>query len=282
MSLMRLLSAGKSLVGVKDNGSRYRMGNPGMLPRFGSEKNPFAQGRKENSESRGTRSQEDVVGSEKNHLPTQLSTDAPKKELSVKPAAPEGQTEKPIDNDVPQSTLQKRVRSSQLGNIALRATLTAWARIKAALSRRQGTSRRRTITRTSKQPVQAELSLDRIKVVRNDLSDTDFEVVAGGGARPSLAESNMEMAPKAKPASSPDAIRSRQFSGLRHEVENQPEAKGEMRERLKQRTVSPPFALADGIPPLGKATGRVQQAEHGNHTASLSAIGPGWFSAVNR
>ena len=46
MSLMRLLSAGKSLVGAKDQGGRYRMGNPGLLPKFGSEKNPFNAERK--------------------------------------------------------------------------------------------------------------------------------------------------------------------------------------------------------------------------------------------
>src|SRR6266568_103429 len=41
MSLARLLSAGKSLVGGMDNTIRYRMGNPGMLPKFGSGRNPF-------------------------------------------------------------------------------------------------------------------------------------------------------------------------------------------------------------------------------------------------
>ena len=46
MSLARLLSAGKSLVGGMDNTIRYRMGNPGMLPKFGSGKNPFRSGAK--------------------------------------------------------------------------------------------------------------------------------------------------------------------------------------------------------------------------------------------
>src|SRR5258708_11815392 len=41
MSLMKLLSAGKSWVGLKDEGSRYRLGNPGMLPKFGAGRNPF-------------------------------------------------------------------------------------------------------------------------------------------------------------------------------------------------------------------------------------------------
>src|SRR5262245_40632196 len=44
MSLMRLLSAGKSLVGVNESTSRYRMGKPGMMPKFGSGNNPFRSG----------------------------------------------------------------------------------------------------------------------------------------------------------------------------------------------------------------------------------------------
>ena len=44
MRLVRLLSAGKSLVGGMDHPSRYRMGEPGMLPKFGSGKNPFQAG----------------------------------------------------------------------------------------------------------------------------------------------------------------------------------------------------------------------------------------------
>jgi len=41
MSLVRLLTAGKSLVGLKDGQVRYRMTDPRALPKFGSSKNPF-------------------------------------------------------------------------------------------------------------------------------------------------------------------------------------------------------------------------------------------------
>src|ERR1051326_4454045 len=43
MSMMRLLSAGRSLVGLEDNGKQYRMSHPGALPKFGSGKNPFLE-----------------------------------------------------------------------------------------------------------------------------------------------------------------------------------------------------------------------------------------------
>src|SRR5262249_9089052 len=45
-------------------------------------------------------------------------------------------------------------------------------------------------------PVQYELSLDRIKVVRNDLSDTDLEIVAGKGVE---ANGRVLVPPRIKP-----------------------------------------------------------------------------------
>src|SRR3954452_13896611 len=41
MSLGKLLAAGRGLMGIRDNGSRYRMRTENLLPKFGSEKNPF-------------------------------------------------------------------------------------------------------------------------------------------------------------------------------------------------------------------------------------------------
>src|SRR5215471_5224149 len=41
MRMMKLLSAGKSLVGQNDGDKRYRMSDPKAMPRFGSERNPL-------------------------------------------------------------------------------------------------------------------------------------------------------------------------------------------------------------------------------------------------
>src|SRR5207249_426760 len=41
MNLLRLLSAGRSLVGLKDSTARYRMSDPKAMPKFGSGSNPF-------------------------------------------------------------------------------------------------------------------------------------------------------------------------------------------------------------------------------------------------
>ncbi len=42
MSLLRLLTAGKSLVGMRDAESRYRVTSQRLLPHFGSTRNPFS------------------------------------------------------------------------------------------------------------------------------------------------------------------------------------------------------------------------------------------------
>src|SRR5271169_1831879 len=41
MSLLRLLTAGRSLVGSKNPEARYHLSQAGALPRFGAKKNPF-------------------------------------------------------------------------------------------------------------------------------------------------------------------------------------------------------------------------------------------------
>ena len=43
--------------------------------------------------------------------------------------------------------------------------------------RRRQTTGKSVIAATSRAPVQGELSLDRVKVMRNDLSDADVEIV---------------------------------------------------------------------------------------------------------
>jgi len=51
------------------------------------------------------------------------------------------------------------------------------ARLVELLAKRRCKAAKATIPRFTKPPVQGELTLERIKVVRNDLSDVDLEVV---------------------------------------------------------------------------------------------------------
>ncbi len=124
MSLLRLLTSGKSLVGISDATTRYRMSNPKVLPKFESANNPFR--------SKG------------GPQPVQ-STASPQKES---------------------------------GRSGIAGRVNRWtAQVDAWLSRVRTKRPRAAIPQFSKPPVQGELSLDQIKVVRNDLSDSDLEVV---------------------------------------------------------------------------------------------------------
>jgi hypothetical protein len=111
MSMVRLLTAGKSLVGSKDLTIRYQMTDPRAMPRFGSAKT---------------------------------------KKASAPPAAP-----------------AKRV--DWLSRIVGKVT--------PLLARSRTRPAKITLQRLAKSPVQGELSLDKVKVVRNDLSDADVEIV---------------------------------------------------------------------------------------------------------
>ena len=52
MSLVRLLTAGKSLVGMKDTENRYRMTSQRLLPKFGSAKKSVSRSRKQSRRRR--------------------------------------------------------------------------------------------------------------------------------------------------------------------------------------------------------------------------------------
>ena len=145
MSLLRLLTTGKSLVGVRELESRYRLTSQRLLPQFGSAKNPFG-----NSAS---------AAAEPATAPATKAV----------PRAPVG----PLR---PFAGLKGAVGRAQSPG------LFGWAKARFAQAgsfwkRRPATAGQPATLSLSTQPVQGELSLDRIKVVRNDLSDADLEVV---------------------------------------------------------------------------------------------------------
>ena len=155
MSLLRLLTAGKSLVGLKKDGKQYRDLGPGALPRFEGKKGLFQSGRQAWS------GQKDVISSP---VPSQ-QTD------TCSPAAPQ---EKLFQSSQPESSRSKW----------------GWPWRKRAA-----------VPRFDKAPVQAELSLDRVKVIRNDLTDSDLEIVPASraAAKPSEARQTAKAADSAKP-----------------------------------------------------------------------------------
>ena len=136
MSLLRLLSAGKSLVGSKDPNTRYEMGDPRAMPKFISAKNPF-------------RSKEKKTATEqKAAMPKVPTVNCPE------PAAEQNQS----PSDGPGKLRAGQKLKSFLGLFSVRRTKPA-------------------IPEFTRPAVQGELSLDAVRVVRNDLSDADLEIV---------------------------------------------------------------------------------------------------------
>jgi hypothetical protein len=137
MSLVRLLTAGKSLVGIQDSKSRYRAVDPRAMPKFGSEKKIDTDDARESEAKRG-------VG--------RASVESSKANLEKTPVA-----------------AARPARSS--------GWVSQWGSKLSSLVSQKPKPARSAIPRLGEAPVQGELSLDNIKVIRNDLSDADLEVV---------------------------------------------------------------------------------------------------------
>ena len=131
MSWLRLLAAGKSLVGLKDGVGRYRVRN--RLPIFRRAEHPF----------RATT------------LPSRSAAEPAQ-------ASPVGAGVKPGGEKPERSALPARENPGAIRRVA---ALLFTSRNKVVFESRLC------------QPVQTELALDRVKVVRNDLSDEDVEIV---------------------------------------------------------------------------------------------------------
>ncbi|MGA9450349.1 MAG: hypothetical protein WBW41_03285 [Verrucomicrobiia bacterium] len=157
MKLGTLLAAGKSLALRRRGQSPYRTDKQIYLPKFGSPKNPFASANQpggatppEEAAAAPVKTPITVVAAKTQRLPT--FSPAPRA-VNIRFAA----VEKPA-GPVPRPRHSLRWMSK----------LNPFASDSAFLAARAG---------NAKAPVQAELSLDAVKVLRNDLSDVDVEVV---------------------------------------------------------------------------------------------------------
>ncbi len=163
MSLLRLLTSGKSLVGIKKLEQRYRLPAEGALPKFGSKKNPF----------RATVFPEKCETAEvTNGQPAQSAAE------SQSPAA---------RADEPSAALEAAVSQADCAEAKAESTIPARNTQESAEQRPSGFRALFLWGRAKKLPrsgpasgrplVQAELSLETVKVVRNDLSESDLEIV---------------------------------------------------------------------------------------------------------
>ena len=288
MSLLKLLACGRSLIGLKDTPTRYRMSQRYLLPKFGGENNPFAHAASGSQSAAGPASPTEpgsVAGpshsaewqlglpgagdsgatnqsscneprspapghstsapqktsnfehptsniectgkaSQVSHrgahgegprglttgsrgavlaaVPDSVSTAAPSpiakpvqkiaappKVASAPKAAPAGKTSLVVPRfDRAPEVNGLMLAAKWVGENARKLNPLEW------LPKRQETARP-TIKLMARVPVQGELSLDNVKVVRNDLSDTDVEVVtARSGARTNPAPAGVESKPE--------------------------------------------------------------------------------------
>ncbi len=175
MSLLRLLTAGKCLVGLKNAESRYHLPAERALPKFGEKKNPFRATVFPEKPGAGAGTQEPIQEGSKGAGGTGGNAAAGERngeQLSTE-ADPDRNNQKTssvgfVKNDGgPMKEERKSLDLPARSNSAVRAFL-LWTRAKKA----------RTFGHSNGQPmVQAELSLDGVKVVRNDLSESDLEIV---------------------------------------------------------------------------------------------------------
>jgi len=192
MSLLRLLTTGKSLVGLKKSEPRYHLPCEQTLPKFGSKKNPFrATVLPEKHETVPAPAGSGLKGSV--GACVEAMPEAPAKgqlpDNAQKPQAPPGiaqENQAACEQSGPSENPDRRPS-------AVRAFL-LWARAKKAKT--APTSGKRSL-------VQGELSLDKVKVIRNDLSESDLEVIRVKATAPSPNAASSLKSAKDKTESEP-------------------------------------------------------------------------------
>lgn len=158
MSLMKLLTAGKSWVSGKDDAVRYRAVDPRALPKFGSGKNAFRSTTRagETEQSVGARTAP-VRRSQESKTTSALLPDR-----CQSSGARAGTVRAPDEPVV-----------SGLG--------TWWKKLAALVPKSQRLAGGKSVKKAEKgaigHPTQPELSLEKVQVIANDLSDADLEVV---------------------------------------------------------------------------------------------------------
>ena len=213
MSLIRLLAAGSSLKGIKDQRSPYKMMQQHLLPKFNADKQAEASNAgeplppaamempclaEEHRKSKGTQ----VVGIEAVEAETLGNADGisvPSPGLAARQAQ---SARKRQEKDEEREKVALPGGSSVgaiVGGLTARTSFWGWAKGKNPF-------RPKPAVRKRPPPVQGELLLESVKVVRNDLNEADLEVV------PANAEPRL---PPASPSKAEPARRSWRRIGTR-------------------------------------------------------------------
>jgi hypothetical protein len=180
MSFLRLLSTGKSWVGMRNQVRPYQVSEEVRLPRFERKNNPF---RATTRPARPAKQPE--VAPEVSESIGQTPAPTPAQTIAPTPAIARSDAATPISQP-------------KLGSGGLVKSIRAWIDRRTA---RKAQSKR--VAQTRPEPMQTELRLEAVTVVRNDLSDSDIEVVPKKEGGPVAATAGQE---KASSAVSPQGV----------------------------------------------------------------------------
>jgi hypothetical protein len=163
MNLGKLLTSGKSLVGLQNAEGRYEMRPKNLLPKFGSEKNPF-------SKTKPQSLQPELVEKISTIARTMTSAEVAAARLKETKRLPVVTALKNTGAAAPEISLKTQALT-WISQWLAKTNLRSW------WNNRKSKVTKPAASQFSKPPVQAELSLDKVKVLRNDLSEGDLEVV---------------------------------------------------------------------------------------------------------
>jgi hypothetical protein len=193
MSLLRLLTSGRCLVGLKDSASQYRIRRQNLLPKFSSS-NPFlvrAQTAKPAesdppvttwapAQSASPDRQSEASSAELQPLPDSTAATA----VPTHPAERESSPSRAEAGAVVRFAQKLRRWAGNRNPFSRRASVRPAGKPGSAIA--------------SRSPVQGELSLENIRVVRNDLSEADVEVVPATSSRRKESASRTEAGEEAE------------------------------------------------------------------------------------
>jgi hypothetical protein len=172
MRLVRFLAAGKSLVGLKDIEGRYRLPHGRALPQFGIVKDAGVPASAEST----PQVHHEVAG-----VPV-ASAETDPEVTRVPVETPAAQSRTPF-----QSKPAPNLDSSRETNRSIFKKLFGW------LPWYRKTLAGGAIPAFSSLPVQTELSLENVKVVRNDLLESDLEVKAARNKPVTVSSSKQQI-----------------------------------------------------------------------------------------
>ena len=181
MSLMQLLTNGKTLVDLKHSTNRYHMPGKNFLPKFGCAKNPFATPEKIEPVAAVIVPVVAVEAKPKPYArPAKIPVKIPVVNLKETQRLPVLSAKMKETKRLPFVAARNGVQP-QSAEQAWWESFLDWAGVAMAKPAAWWSQRKSpvksAIPRFVKPVVQGELSLENIKVVRNDLNDADMEVV---------------------------------------------------------------------------------------------------------